>query len=478
VRIELVVEGVTEGRTWQCGLELDHANEESVYCRPLRIDASDPPTRMPVPAEAAQVRLAFLPPKSGLTANELRLDPGAIDVRIGEGRTAEVLRNLCHRVRDGAEGPARWIALVNHMRQLFGVELDPPEYVAARGEITMTYRMKGEPEVRLDLSASGRGLQQTLLLLAYLYQHPGAVLLLDEPDAHLEILRQRQIYNVLTDVASQQGCQIVAASHSEVVLNEAADKDVVVAFVGKPHRIDDRGHPLTKALKSIGFEHYYLAEQTGWVLYLEGATDLAILRAFAKTLNHPARSALERPFMHPVGNQPAAAREHFFGLREAKRDLVGFAVFDRMDLKPTDPALGQHAWARREIENYLCFPEVLEGYARRTATVATAGPLFLPSEEERRVEAMKACVEALVPPVALSDHGDPFWRETKASDQLLDRVFEMWFARLEMPNLMRKADYHHLAGLVPEALLDDEIRRVLDEIHATPVKAAPERDEV
>ena len=43
----------------------------------------------------------------------------------------------------------------------------------------MSYRERG---VSLDLSSSGRGLQQTLLILAYMYANPGAVLLLDEPD--------------------------------------------------------------------------------------------------------------------------------------------------------------------------------------------------------------------------------------------------------------------------------------------------------
>ena len=93
----------------------------------------------------------------------------------------------------------------------------------------------------LDLSSSGRGLQQTLLLLAYIVSHPGSVLLLDEPDAHLEILRQRQIYQMLTELAKKHGSQIIAASHSEVILNEAADRDVVVAFLGSPHRVDGRG---------------------------------------------------------------------------------------------------------------------------------------------------------------------------------------------------------------------------------------------
>ena len=36
---------------------------------------------------------------------------------------------------------------------------------------------------------------------------------------------------------------------------------------------------MTKSLRDIGFEHCYQAEEVGWVLYLEGSTDLAILRA-------------------------------------------------------------------------------------------------------------------------------------------------------------------------------------------------------
>ena len=165
--------------------------------------------------------------------------------------------------------------------------------------------------ISLDLSSSGRGLQQTLLLLAYIAAHPGAVLLLDEPDAHLEILRQRQIYQVLTELARAHGSQIVAASHSEVILNEAADRDVVIAFLGRPHRIDDRGSQLLKSLRDFGFEHYQQAQQRGWILYLEGSTDLAILRAFAEKLEHPVQDKLEAPYVHYVGNQPGKARGPF-----------------------------------------------------------------------------------------------------------------------------------------------------------------------
>ena len=148
------------------------------------------------------------------------------------------------------------------MQHLFGVDLDEPKFIAERGEITMTYRDRSG--VQLDISSSGRGLQQTLLILAYMSINRGSVLLLDEPDAHLEILRQRQIYELLSDSARSNGSQVIAASHSEIILNEAADRDVVIAFVGKPHRIHDRGSQVMDSLREIGFDQYYQAEQTGW----------------------------------------------------------------------------------------------------------------------------------------------------------------------------------------------------------------------
>ena len=241
LRIDVTVNGVADGRAWECGLEFDYANEESLYCRPLRLSEERNPERMPVPREAGRVRIAFLPPMSGLAATETRLDQGAVNVRVGEGRTAEVLRNLCHEVHE--EG-RRWDDLVARIRDLFGAELRPPRYIPERGEIAMSYREQG---TELDLSSAGRGLQQTLLLLAYMYANPGAVLLLDEPDAHLEMLRQRQTYGILTDTAGETGSQIIAASHSEVLLNEAAGRHLVVAFVGDPHRLDNRGSQLLKA---------------------------------------------------------------------------------------------------------------------------------------------------------------------------------------------------------------------------------------
>jgi energy-coupling factor transporter ATP-binding protein EcfA2 len=459
VLIEIDVEGVDKGASWTASLEFDYANEESFYCR-SRVGPDG--NRLEVPAPAAELRLAYLPPMSGLASNETRLDEGAIDVRIGEGRTAEVLRNLCWRVRE--KDRSSWERIVGRMRELFGVVLDDPAYIKERGEVTMSFRTAAG--VPLDLSASGRGQQQTLLLLAHMRANPGAVLLLDEPDAHLEILRQRQIYQVLTETAAETGSQIIAASHSEVILNEAADRDTVVAFVGKPHRIDDHGSQVLKALKEIGFEHYVQAEETGWVLYLEGSTDLAILRAFAEKLAHPARALLERPFVHYVGNQASKAQAHFYGLREAKPDLAGAAIYDRLDSLPPDSNLAQHMWRRREIENYLCQKTTLLAWADAQGR-AQAGDLFAASWRD----AMRTAIQEIRSALAALGKPEPGSPDLKASDDFLDPLFRKFYESLELPDLMRKTDYHTLASYVPAEELDGEVREKLDAIVAVAERA-------
>ncbi len=428
IRVDIIVDGVTRDKSWSCGLEFDYANEESFYCRPLRTD-SDGTARMPIPEEAGIVQVAFLPPMSGLADSEHLKQPGEIGVLIGQGQTAQVLRNLCFQIHQQTEQPEKWEELVRHIKSLFGVELLPPQYIAERSEISMSY--VDQRKNTLGLSSSGRGLQQTLLLLAHLFANPGAVLLLDEPDAHLEILRQRQTYNLLIQVAQEKGSQIIAASHSEIVLNEAAGRDAVIAFVGKPHRIDDSGSQVVKSLRDIGFDQYYQAQEMGWVLYLENSTDLAILQAFAKVLGHPAQECLERPFVKYVEtNLPQKAREHFFGLQEAKDDLVGIAIFDRLDRDlQSHMALKEMMWRCREIENYFCTEDVLVAYAGHDL----ADDLFGMAERDQRKYAMRESIAEVTAALKTLNKPDSWSPDIKATDDFLRPVVqnvlqETWFA--------------------------------------------------
>ena len=271
---------------------------------------------------------------------------------------------------------------------------------------------------------------------------------------------------VATDTAGETGSQIIAASHSEVLLNEAAGRHLVVAFVGDPHRLDNRGSQVLKALREFGFEHCYQAEQTGWVLYLEGSTDLAILRAFAARLDHAAAlRALDRPFVHYVGNQPAAAANHFHSLREALPALRAAALFDNLGKAlPKIAPIRCHMWKRREIENYVATPRTLDRYVAASARETTPGPLFAESAQSTRVDAMRRSIESVEAAMRKLGRGSPWDPTVKVTDDFLDPLFADYFEQLGLPNVMPKKSYHVLARHVPRDEIDPEVEGVLDMI--------------
>ena len=251
-----------------------------------------------------------------------------------------------------------------------------------------------------------------------------------------------------------------------MLLNEAAGRDVVVAFVGPPHRIDDRGSQVLKALRDIGFDQYYQAEQTGWVLYLEGSTDLSILRAFARRLGHErALGVLERPFVHYVGNRPTAVRNHYHGLREALPALRGVALFDRLEAEPRDIAPVECLmWKRREIESYVCSRATLEAYANASASEEVEGPLFTAAEAERRLRVMRTAIDEIQSALRTLGKGSPWDADIKASDEFLTPLFAAYFAGLGLPNLMAKRNFYVLVEHVPDDETAPEIREKLDAI--------------
>lgn len=466
VFIRLEAEGIHEDKPWRCAMEFYYANEESFYCRLTEGDAGK------VPKGAREHNVVFLPPMSGLAEREYRKEKGELSVLIGEGQTAQVLRNLCWQLWS-LEDKSAWQSLVQHVEALFHIRLNEPQYIKERSELSLTY--KEGNGIELDLSSSGRGCQQVVLLLCFLLANPGSVLLLDEPDAHLEILRQRDVYNLITEVAANHGSQIIAASHSEIILQEAAERDVVVAFVGTPHRIDTRSRSsqVKKALESIRMADYYLAEQKGWMLYLEGSTDLAILRRLAQRLNHPAQAVLNDsvPVMYLGTNKPQEARDHFQGLREAKSDLVGFALFDRLERElHKGSQLTELMWSRREIENYLVTRASLRAFVVQGLR---SDDLIDEVERGHRLEVLAQCESELINALQLFNKPDPWGPDIKVTDDFLDPLFKRYHEQLGTPQQIFKRDYHGLADAIPVEEIDAEVTSMLDALLTVAQRAQP-----
>ncbi len=462
--INITVKGFSHNTEWECGLSFDYFGEEVLYCRPNSEIENN--ILLTNPDMLREIKIAYLPPMSGLIPEEPKLLSSTVGARIGEGRTADVLRNLCYFIlnpelpsqTNGKTPRENWQLFTTTLRKLFGVELNEPE-LNERGEVEMTYLDSQGNE--LDLSSSGRGLQQVMLLLAYMLTNPHALLLLDEPDAHLEILRQQQVYNLLSEIAERQGSQIISASHSEIVLREAAAKDTVIAFTGKPHRINDKGAQVMKSLTTIGFDQYYLAEANRWILYVEGPTDLDMLIRYAKKLNHPLQDRLEQAFVHYVStNLPSRARDHFYGLSEAVPGLKGIAIFDRLETQlQVNTPLEELMWSKRELENYLFKPYVLMDFAKGDDNY----DLFSAADVESRRTAMKSAIEAIIPKIALDNYSDEYWTERKASEEI-ERIFKEYFKHLGTPILVSKNKYHELVDFLKKEDVETEVKDKLDAI--------------
>jgi energy-coupling factor transporter ATP-binding protein EcfA2 len=250
-----------KGRVVALPMRFRNQGDELVYCTPDESVAAD----LDFLKYAARINVELLYPMSGLETEEPILQPGRIDVLLGQGQTAQVLRNLCLMV--AKDTPDDWGRVVALMHRLFNVMLETPQETT-RGAIEMRYRQPGVREA-LDVSSSGRGFQQMLLIFAYLYSHKHSVLLVDEPDAHLEILRQKQVYVLLRDIAAENQSQVVMVTHSEVILDEALDNNLTLLMDG---RADDlaRKTDIRNSLKHFGAEHYIKARERGYVLYVEG----------------------------------------------------------------------------------------------------------------------------------------------------------------------------------------------------------------
>lgn len=472
-----------QGEVIALPMRFRNQGDELVYCSPDETVAGN----LEFLKYSAQISVELLYPMSGLETEEPILQPGRIDVLLGQGQTAQVLRNLCLMV--AKDTPEDWAAIVKLMKRLFNVTLEAPQETT-RGAIEMRYR---QPSVReaLDVSSSGRGFQQMLLIFAYLYSHKRSVLLVDEPDAHLEILRQKQVYVLLRDIAAQNQSQVVMVSHSEVILDEALDNNLTLLMDGKADDLA-RKSDIRNSLKHFGAEHYIKARERGYVLYVEGGTDVDMLRALAEHLNHPIAAiwderinsfyvqnnypdkSLDSELERVEGGFGVTPREHFRGLCNLLPDLRGLAILDndgRDRQGSTEGNLQLTYWKRYEAENYFVTPEVLRRYAlSHYAEMELFGGHQLEIDEVLDALLLEQVFDGIVadwqawrnsPPEAVRIVWEAKTQRIKLST-LAEEFFRRLALRLGGSMLLKKGELHRLVSTVDARTVPTEVNEKLN----------------
>ena len=476
-----------EGKAVPMSMEFRNQGDELVYCSP-GFDVSKDERLMEYVERAASLGIELLYPMSGLETEEPLLQPGRIDVLLGQGQTAQVLRNLCLMVLTNSLDD--WNRIKGLMSRLFNVELSDPRQTS-RGSVDLQYRQPNVKEL-LDISSSGRGFQQMLLIFAYLYSHKRSVLMVDEPDVHLEILRQKQVYVLLRDIAAENNCQVIMVTHSEVILDEALDNNLTLLLDGKADNLAKKTN-IRNSLKHFGTDHYVKARERGYVLYVEGSTDVDMLRALAERLKHPVAQlwderinsfyvqnnypdqGVEAELERVEGGFGVTPKQHFNGLRNLLPGLKGLAVLDGdgQDRKSElEGPLKVVYWKRYEAENYFITPDLLRSYA---AAQYPEDDLFSASSKASIDEVLHALVleqvfdgrvsdfeqwQAAPPPLARL-----LW-EAKTERFKLSAFAEEFFRRLAdtlgQHMLLRKGELHRLVQWVEPSLIASEVSEKLD----------------
>ena len=458
---------------WSVTMEFTADSTEQIYVRPKAKTIAIPtagtvsrPTTKELAKEKTNLlrgldlQAVFVPPMTGLGIDEPLFQPPKIEQLLGLGRPGEVLRNL---LAEANRDERAWGALKTSIGKLFGYELLPPD--ASGAHILAEYTMAGGGP-RLDVASAGSGFQQVLMLLAFLNTRQGAVLLLDEPDAHLHVILQDAIYHELRTVAARQRSQLIVATHSEVVINAVEPRELCV-MLDKPRMVADNEerNRLVSSLRVLSNADVMQAMGVRGVLYVEDYTDVNILRAWAATLEHRAAGLLDTELMwKPLVFQPQEgcpgirARDHFEALQLVREDLPGLELRDG-DARPPVPDteitgawLQRLRWRRYEIESYLVHPDAIARFIEAVVGADSA---------EAYVEDMLSYWRDEFPPAVVRDPlGDhEFLNVTKARTRLLPPLLEA--AGLHGLPCTR---YHEIAaGMLPEEI-HPEVTEKLDAI--------------
>lgn len=252
--LEIEVEGKNATTDWRLRFEYTYRYPDLIHVRP----SSETPIEA-VLEVVKKMQVVHVPPFSGIGAEETRYDEAYQNLLIGQGKPGDILRNLLLEIHDNKNN---WSLLVKDIQEIFGYKLLPPVY-EGRPFINCEYQpglmnRHGERAFpKLDISTAGSGFLQVLMLLGFFYARPASLLLMDEPDAHLHIILQKQVYDRLREIARRRGCQLLIATHSEVLIDSTSPEQIL-SFFSHPHKlnIDLEKGPSTRSLKEVNQFRY------------------------------------------------------------------------------------------------------------------------------------------------------------------------------------------------------------------------------
>jgi len=373
--------------------------------------------------------VGYLPPFAGITDREGKLTPAMRERLIGQGLSGGVIRNVLfelheankkerarvgggRRIKDADLKTLRetdaWEVLVKTIQSTFATDLKVIPFneryhsylrvECVKGLLTKAGFKKHPNYNSRDIMVEGSGFLQWLSVYA-LALSPGVdVILLDEPDAHLNATLQKELVSALSTMAGLGKKQVLLATHSPELIR-SYDHDRILAVSAQSAKYLNEAAGKVKVLSGIGTMHtptLHSLMENKRLLILEAPSDERFLKLVAK------QAGFEWPKnivpWYWTG-KPAERQQLYLQLLKEIPELKAISIRDRDD--EPDSTVGNDLidksfvsrqvgfaamkWRRRHIENYLLCTATIARAANRPEQevidfFATEHSLALPAD--------------------------------------------------------------------------------------------------
>lgn len=214
----------------------------------------------------------YAPGLAGIPKEERYMSPGVVRRSVARGDANLVLRNVLlmleeaqteqtsHRQRlvkdknlenvrqDGWKGV--WDEFHDGMQELFeGIKIEIKFDKLRDENIEVFFTRPGKRKLPID--AAGTSILQASQILAYITLFRPSVLILDEPDSHLDANNQRALCNLITSLATKRGFRALISTHSRHVL-DALRETATVVWVSNGKKVDYDSVSTASMLLDIG----------------------------------------------------------------------------------------------------------------------------------------------------------------------------------------------------------------------------------
>lgn len=159
----------------------------------------------------------FVPGLAGVALNEEKRTDAIVTTGIAQGDANLYLRNVLYRLTIDSSKLDRFHAMIGGIFPELRIHCDFDErsdtYIKVMVNIDGT---------TVPLEIVGAGTLQAMQLVAYTTMYEPALLILDEPDAHLHPSNQRLLASTLVKIVEQGSVKIVMATHSRHIFDALA----------------------------------------------------------------------------------------------------------------------------------------------------------------------------------------------------------------------------------------------------------------